>query len=449
MPRVSGFRGLTYGLDQFGTNRIPARVRLGGEPETHPGRVADLSDLVCPPYDVIAEGDRDTLLARSPHNAVRLEANVEPDPYASAAAHLEAWKQEGVLAREREPSVYYYAHGTRSAPDVPAVHGVLTRVLLEPWGADIRPHERTHEGPKRDRLELLRATRTQLSPILAVYFDRSERYAHVMSRAWSEEWRARDLDGVLHQVAAIEPDARLVNYLARQRLVVADGHHRYETALAYRDEVRSRPEHRNAPEGSLAADWVMAVLVNAEMEEMEILPTHRLLRGLDDGSLEPLRALAEQGSEVLASEPLPADTLFDRLDALRDAAAPAFGLVLAGSAHLLRARSDAWEERMRAERMSTAARRLDLALLHAALFGDVLQLDIAAAADAGTLLYTKDAADAVDRATSGAVQATVLVRPTRIDQLAEVARAGDVMPQKSTYFYPKLLTGMVFNPLED
>lgn len=449
MPRISPLRGLAYSPDRFGGRVVPDRVRLPGEPATHPGRLTDVSDLVCPPYDVIGDADGAALLARSPHNAVRLEASVEQDAYSAASDHLAGWKRDGMLARQREPSVYYYAHGSRGTPDDLVVHGVLARVLLEPWGSEIRPHERTHEGPKRDRLELLRATRTQLSPILAVYFDRSERYAHVMSRAWTDEWRARDADGLLHQVAAVEPDERLLNFLGRQRLVVADGHHRYETALAYRDEVRARPEHRHAPEGSLASDWVMAVLVNAELEEMEILPTHRLLRGLDAAHLAALRRLGEEGSDALATEPVPVESLAERVEASRDVAEPVFGLVVEGAAYLLTTRSDAVEERMRAERTSTAARRLDLSVLHAVVFADVLRLDISAAAAEGTLLYTKDTAEAVDRATRGDVQAAVLVRPTRIDQLADVARAGDVMPQKSTYFYPKLLTGMVFNPLED
>ena len=139
-------------------------------------------------------------------------------------------------------------------------------------------------GPKADRLALLGATRTQFSPILAVYFDRSERYRHVMSRAWSDEWRARDEDGLLHTVAEVEPDDRLLTYLSRQRLYIADGHHRYETALAYQAEVRSDPALADLPPGELAADWIMAVLVNAEMEEIDIRPTHRLLRDGNPGA---------------------------------------------------------------------------------------------------------------------------------------------------------------------
>ena len=444
---VSAFRGLTYSSDRYSGATIPARVRLVDEADRHPGRLVDVTDVVCPPYDVIAEPQRTELLERDHRNAVRLEWSAAPDPYAAAAGALEAWRADGTLELAPSPSVYYYSHAVASSPDDPTVQGVVVRVLLEPWGKRVRPHERTMPGPKKDRLALLRSTATQLSPILAVYFDRSERYRHVMARPWSTEWRARDGDGLLHQLAAVEPDERLLKYLARQQLFIADGHHRYETALAYRDEVRSKPEHRFAPDGSLAADWVMAVLVNAELEELEIRATHRMLRGVDG---DRLTALTERAAERWEVEAMAAEHVASRLAELAGDERPVIGLVEPeGRASVLIGRADELADRMRLERTSTAVRRLDLAVLHAAIFRDLLEIDVSAEAAGDRILYTKSAAEAVERASEGDVQAAFLVRPTRIDQLAAVARAGDVMPQKSTYFYPKLLTGMVFNPLEE
>jgi uncharacterized protein (DUF1015 family) len=175
MPLVRPFRGLGYALDRYGSSETSRRVRLPDDPALHPGRVADLTDLVCPPFDVISPQQRDELLARDAHNAVRLELNPEADPHRAAAETLAAWRRDGTLEERGDASVYYYNHATPAQPDEPTVQGVLARVLLEPWGADVRPHEHTLPGPKRDRLELLRATQTQLSPILAIYFDRSER----------------------------------------------------------------------------------------------------------------------------------------------------------------------------------------------------------------------------------------------------------------------------------
>jgi uncharacterized protein (DUF1015 family) len=448
MPQVRPWRGIEYALDRFATPTIPARVRLPDEPELAPGRrLADLSDLACPPYDVIGPGEQEELMARDPFNAVRLELNPDPDPHAAAAHTLLAWQDDGVLARRAEPALYYYAHATPAQPDEPTVHGVMARVQLEPFGGDVRAHEHTLAGPKADRLAHLHATRTQVSPILAVYFDRSDRYRHVMSLPWADEWRARDADGLLHTVAALEPDDRLLSFLSRQRLYIADGHHRYETALTYQAEIRSDPRWADAPPGSLAADWIMVVLVNAEIEELEVLATHRLILDADDDAL---RSLAAEANPLWQAIPVAPDELAARLDEMRDAEEPVFGLVLPeGTGWLLVGDPEGMADRMRRERTSTAVRRLDLAILHSTILDDELGIHPGVVAGGGRLAYTRSEAEARAAVQRGEAKAAVLVRPTRLDQLAEVAGIGDVMPQKSTYFYPKLLTGFVFNPLED
>jgi uncharacterized protein (DUF1015 family) len=446
MPPVRPLPAIGYALDRYADRVIPERVRLPDEGPEHPGRLADVTDLTCPPYDVISPDQRLALEERDPHNAVRLELSSGPDPYATAARELAAWLGAGVLARPPAPAFYDYSHARPEAPDEPAVHGVLARVLLEPYGDGVRAHEHTMPGPRADRLALLRAARTQLSPILALYFDRSERYRHLMGRAWSDEWRARDEDGLLHVLAAVEPDERTTAYLGRQRLFIADGHHRYETALAYRAEVRADPALRAAPPGSLGADWIMMVLVNAALEELQIRATHRLVRDVD---AERLRALAAGPDALFQAIPLAPDTLAQRLEEANGGDTPAFGLVLPGDEGFLLVADDAGlRDRMRREPMSTAVQRLDAAALNAAILADRLGLD--PVAEAGhRILYTKEPADALARVRSGSVQAAFLMRPTNLDQLAAVAIAGDVMPQKSTYFYPKLLTGLAFYSLED
>jgi uncharacterized protein (DUF1015 family) len=443
MPDIRPFHGLGYALGRYGSAQIPERVHMPDDPVAHPGRLADLTDVVCPPFDVISPAQRDELLARDAHNAVRLELNPAAEPHRAAAETLDGWRGDGTLEERADGSVYYYNHATPAQPDEPTVQGILARVLLEPWGADVRPHEHTLPGPKRDRMELLRATRTQLSPILAIYFDRSERYRYVMSRAWTDEWRARDADGLLHQLAAIEPDDRLLRHLSRQRLFVADGHHRYETALAYQAELRSRPELDGLAPGALAADWVMMVLVNAELEELEVVATHRLLRGVDGARL---AGFVREPGPLFELTPMPSEALSEAVAAADDEA-PAFGLLLPGSGYLVRGHQAGVAERMRRERLSTAVQRLDLSVLHAAILDDRLGIDADAVGRGQTLSYTRSPAAAFEAVSRGEADAAFLVRPTRIDQIAAVANAGDVMPQKSTYFHPKLLTGMVFNPL--
>lgn len=446
MPRVAPFAGLHYSFTRIGDASVPARVRLTDDEAASPIRIADLTDVVCPPYDVISDDKRNELLERSERNAVRLEYSPEPDPHAAAAEALVAWIGDGTLERRAGAAAYYYRHTTASAPQVLTVEGVVVRVLLEPWGDGIRPHEHTMPGPKADRLALLHATRTQLSPILAVYFDRSERYHHIMGRGWSDEWRARDDDGLVHQLTAIEPDDRLLGYLGRQTLSIADGHHRYETALAYQAQVRADSRWAGTPPGELAADWIMMMLVNAELTELEIRPTHRVLL---DADADALRALTVDDT-LFTAIPVAPEVLAARLDERRFGDEPAFGLVLpGGEGYLLIGDPDGLADRLRREPMSAAVRALDLAALHVVVLRDRLGISETDVAGGKRLAYTRDEADARDRVATGGASAAILVRPTRLDQLADVATAGDVMPQKSTYFYPKLLTGMVFNPLED
>jgi uncharacterized protein (DUF1015 family) len=434
VPTLRPLRGLGYALDRFALAALPGM------------RVADVTSVVCPPYDVISPAEQVALLARDPRNAVRLELSAERDPHAAAAAALTAYQTDGTLERRAEGTVYYYRWARATAPDEPVVQGVLARLQLEPFGAGVRAHEHTMAGPKAERLALLRATRTQLSPILAVYLDRSARYDHVMGRPWTDEWRARDGDGLLHSLAAVEPDERLLSHLGRQRLYIADGHHRYETALAYQAEVRTNPRWADAPPGSLAADWIMVVLVNAEREELEILATHRLILEAD---AEALRTLVSHPGPMWEASAVAPGELGSRLTAMGADERPAFGLILpGGEGYLLIGDADAVAERMQHERASTAVRSLDLAVLQAAILGDRLGISAADLATGGKLAYTRSEADAIRAVASGEAKAAILVRPTRLEQLAAVAGAGDVMPQKSTYFYPKLLTGLVFYPLE-
>ena len=446
MPRVSPFAGLHYSHARFGSPTVPARVRLADDGVAPHAQLADVTDVVCPPYDVIDDPVRRELLDRHDRNAIRLEYSAAPDPYAAASAALDAWVADGTLERRAEPALYSYRHATASAPNEPTVEGLVVRVMLEPWGGGIRPHEHTMPGPKADRLALLGATRTQLSPILAVYFDASEP-AHWLDEAAGEEWRARDEDGLIHQLRAFEHDGSVLDDLARQTLFVADGHHRYETALAYQAQVRADARWADAGAGELAADWTMMMVVNAELSELQILPTHRILL---DADLDALRVLAAGDDPLFTSIPLAPDALAAALQERGSAAAPAFGLLLpGGEGYLLVGDPDRLAERLGRERMSGPARGLDLAALHVAVLEDRLGISADDLAGGKRLAYTRDEAEARQRVATGDAKAAILVRPTRLDQLADVATAGDVMPQKSTYFYPKLLTGMVFNPLED
>ena len=408
----------------------------------HPGRLADLTDLACPPYDVISELQRHELESRDPHNAVRLELPHGDDPHAAAAATLAAWTADGTLEREPEARFYYYVHARPVRRTSPRAWHRRSACSSSRGARAIRPHEHTMPGPKADRLALLHATQTQLSPILVCYFDRSERYRYVMSRPWTDEWRARDADGLLHQVGGDRAGRAAASYLSRQRLFMADGHHRYETALAYQAEVRVRPgrdERRPArwrPTGSCAC-WS-----TPSSRSSRCSPRIGCCRcgprpagALVEARPADLRAAPDQAARrwrAAARRPLPG---------LRSAWDP--GTVRGCDNRRGRASRSGWPRAA----VGTAVRRLDLScsMPRSWTTGSGIRLRLVGAGE--RLAYTRERGRCARPCARGAADAAFLVRPTQIDQLAAVANAGDIMPQKSTYFYPKLLTGMVFNPL--
>jgi uncharacterized protein (DUF1015 family) len=403
------------------------------------GKAGSLADLVAPPYDVIDETQRAELAARSPYNAVELDLPRDPgggDPYDHAAKLLEQWSGEGVLTRDSGPTIWALEQDYTS-PDGSRVtrRGFLGKVKLAPYGEGVRPHERTQPGPKEDRLRLTRATRHNLSPIFALH--PGDAWPHLAPALDGEPWgEVTDGDGTSHRVWRIQDPAvhdAIAEELAPGELLIADGHHRYETSLAYQDEVG---------EGG-PADYVLMALVSLEDPGLTVFPTHRLVSGLE-GDPAKQEALGSGLRELFEIEEVPADDLdpagtdgvgvfgyidshFKRAYRLRLASNPALDQALAG-------RSDAY-------------RTLDAAILEELVLKEILGMstdDIAAKRGIG---YTPSIDEALRKVETGDYQAAFLLRPTPVDQVRSVAAAGETMPPKSTYFFPKLLTGLVFNPL--
>src|SRR3954470_3254493 len=248
-----------------------------------------LQDLVAPPYDVIDPPAREALQARSPYNVVAIDLPQGDDPYATAATTLEAWMDEGAVVRDPEPAIWALVQDY-TAPDGRKLtrKGFLARVRVEDYGPGrIRPHERTHPGPKEDRLRLTRATRANLSPIFSLFADPAGAAGEVLERVAGDESfaTARDLDGTLNTLWRIgDPNgiSALQRSLADAELLIADGHHRYETARVYADEVGGEGAHR----------YVLMFLCSLSDEGLTVFPTHRLLTGLKD-SPEKQQAIRE------------------------------------------------------------------------------------------------------------------------------------------------------------
>jgi len=398
-----------------------------------------LGNLLSPPYDVIDPELRERLAARSPYNAVHVDLPVGEDPYEQAGELLQTWQMHGALVRDREPALWLLEQDyTAPGGDRHLRRGFLARVRVEDYGPGrIRPHERTHPGPKEDRLRLTRATRANLSPIFALYSDPRGEVATVLDDvtgdpAWGE---ATDDDGTVSRLWRM-PEAEKVRAIQDAvqpaELLIADGHHRYETARVYAEEVGGEGEHR----------FVLMCLVALEDPGLTVFPTHRLVRGLEPARQEALAAAIRRDFEAVE---------VDRQEISPPAGEGPLELGYIDS-HFkrpfrLRLRDQAIADAALADH-SDAYRRLDAAVLEALLLKGAVGLTDDDISHLNGFGYARDAREALALIDSGEYDAAFLLRPTPIEQVREVAAAGETMPPKSTYFFPKVPTGLVFNPLE-
>jgi uncharacterized protein (DUF1015 family) len=425
--------------------------------------VGDLAKVVAPPYDVLSTEDRAKLLARSPRNVVRLDAPSDEvgdqpdDRYRRAARTLAAWRSDGTLHKDARTAIYVYEQ-TYQVPgtDVERTQrGFFGRLRLEPLtpGSGVLPHEQTLAAPREDRYRLLRATGVNTSPVVGLYDDSSGRAAAILARlaAGNPAVDVRDEDDVRHRLWVVEAEgpnaaevAEVVSIAAAGPITIADGHHRYETALRYRDERRMSRSCEEDP----AFDYLLTLFLETTAEPLTVLPTHRIARSIGDEGVARLRErLPELFTVRAASRAELRDAFGNGEISETGVSGGRFGLWTRAGGALLEARRDAFEPLL--PRGGPALRDLDVVLLGAAI-ENLLDIDPAAVAGGERIAYTKSAAEAmtaVDERWADA-DAAFLLEPTPVRSIEAVAREGDLMPQKSTYFYPKALTGLVINPHE-
>jgi uncharacterized protein (DUF1015 family) len=425
-----------------------------------PATIADLALVVAPPYDVIDAAEEARLLERHPANVVRLDKPSEQpgdeadDRYRRAARTLAGWRSDGTFRKDPHPSLYVYeqAYVVPGTDVTRTQRGFFGRLRLHAFdeGA-VLPHERTMSGPKEDRYKLLRATGVNTSPVVAVYDDPPGTGARVLDAvtARAADVDLTDDDGVRHRLWAIEADgegaaavAPLLEAASHGPVTIADGHHRYETALRYRDERRMSRSCEEDP----AFDYILTLFVDVATEPLTILPTHRIVRGLGDDGAAALIARLEDLFEV--ERDVDPAALRERYEAagLARGGDGRFGLWTRAGGALLTARREAFAALL--PEGGAALRSLDVTLLGAAL--ERLAAVDSEAVAAGAIEYTKSATEAIERVEAGldGADAAFLLEPTPVAAVLAVAADGDVMPQKSTYFYPKALTGLVINPHE-
>jgi uncharacterized protein (DUF1015 family) len=430
----------------------------------------DLTAVVAPPYDVISPDAQARYYDRHPENIIRLElGRDEPgdseldDRYTRAAVTFAEWRLRGVL-RQDPPSFYLYEQRFTVNGAAHARTSLLARVRLEPWEERVvLPHERTLSKPKDDRLKLLRACAANFSPIMALYDDPQSELARRLGQAQQGKPAAAftDENGEDHRLW-LATDALLAAHVASffngKQIYIADGHHRYETGLAYRDEVAAL---RRELLGDDAANFVLMALSAVEDPGLVVLPTHRILRDVGADRLAALDTVLGTWFEV---EPLgdggDAQLLIERLAAAgqADGGTSAFVMARSNGATLLRLR-EAGRQQMHerlaeevdefpgVEPHSNAWSRLDVAVLHELVLRRGLGIGGEAVERGEHITYTRDAAAAVSAVRSEGADLALLLNPTPPAAVRGVALAGDRMPQKSTYFYPKLIAGLVMNPL--
>jgi uncharacterized protein (DUF1015 family) len=411
-------------------------------------KVGSLDAVAAPPYDVIDAAGRARLLERSPYNAVAIDlpkpfdpadpaSDPSGDPYAEAAETIEAWRAEGVLVADSEPALWALTQDY-VAPDGTSHtrHGILARVRVEDYETGtVRPHERTHPGPLQDRLELTRATLHNLSPIFSLSTE--DAWPLVESALASEPWgEATDEDGTVNKVWRVgDPEviAAVAECLAGAQLLIADGHHRYETARAYRDEVGGEGPH----------NYTLMALTGLDDPGLTVFPTHRLLSGFADdperqqrlgAGLRELFEVTEVGREGL--------------DPAGEEGVGVFGLYdsFHKQAYRLRLKDTDELDRLLAGKPE-AYRRLDSAILETLVLKGLAGMSDEDIDARRGLEYAKSVPDALALVDSGGYDVAFIQRPVPVEQVKAVAETDENMPPKSTYFFPKVMTGFVFSPV--
>ena len=424
MPRVEPLRALHY----------------------DPAVAGRLQDLAAPPYDVIDPGQRERLAASSPHNVVAIDLPEDPDGgdrYAHAATLLEQWRAEGAVVHDDEPAIWALVQDY-TAPDGRRLtrNGFFARVRIEDYGPGaIRPHERTHPGPKADRLSLTRATQANLSPIFSLYSDPELTAWGALEAATNQDepfGEVTDADGTLNRLWRVtDPDiiATVTEATSQAELLIADGHHRYETARVYADEIGGEGAHR----------YVLMCLVALQDEGLTVFPTHRLVDGLA-GTDKPEK-LATTLRACFDIEEIDADDLIPpgegngtiQLGYMDSHFKRAFRLTLKDQSIADEALPD----------MPEPYRRLDTAVLEALVLTGPLGLTEDDISHLNGLDYARTFEEARELVESGTFDAGFFLRGIPVQQIQDIAAAGVNMPPKSTFFFPKVPTGLLFNPLTE
>jgi uncharacterized protein (DUF1015 family) len=441
MAKISPFRGILYNQAKAGT----------------------LADLVCPPYDIISSAAREELYRKSPYNVVRLEFGLESpadtdadNRYTRAAAVLDEWFKKDILRLDQAPALYLYEMEYAAGTETKKFRGFIGLVRLEEYDSGIiKPHETTLSGPKTDRLNLLRACKVSFSQIYSLFSDPQRKITDILLGVTRKpEMEVKSSDGVVHRIWPVH-DTHAIEAIAREMadkpLFIADGHHRYDTALNYRNEQRKAA---GTFTGEEPYNYVAMFLACLEDPGITILPAHRALFNLAGFNLQRFNNELKRHFNIerldfnKKSEPRDLATMLETM-AHRTARAHVFGMRIKGehSYYLLTLRNEADMAVLLPDKLP-AYRNLDVSILHHLIIDKLLGIKIETHKLGLNIEYIKESDEAAKRAQDGSAEIVFFMNPTKVGEIKNVALAGERMPQKATYFYPKLLTGLVMYKIE-
>ena len=413
MAEIRGFRGVRY----------------------NQAKVGEMDAVVSPPYDVISPDERRWYCERHPNNIVRLILPEENgDKYQNSAKCLSEWLATGVLARDPEPSIYAIEEAFEVDGHRKHRFGFVCLLRLEDFGTGVLPHENVLAKPLEDRLNLTRATRTNFDSIFCLDADGLATELIRPHTKGMPDASATDKAGVrtdLWRVSDPKTIQQVADLLSGGAVVIADGHHRYSAALAYRNEMRAT--NGSGPEAP--HEFIMVTLVSLEDEGLVILPTHRLVRNIADFDIDIFCSRLGEFFEIEEAEP---ERLMQYVELL---GSHVFGVHLGGKSCVLRIKPGIMPGR-------SAQEQLDVTILHSLILEKILGIGAEALSAQANVTYTRDPDQAIKSVDSGEYQIALLMNPPSVEEVKAVAAAGDKMPQKSTFFYPKLLTGLVMRVME-
>jgi uncharacterized protein (DUF1015 family) len=416
----------------------------------------DVSAVIAPPYDVLDEGPKQALLKRDPRNIVRIDLPFTPPKvagpdavYSQAAETLKAWLADGTLQRDRRPAIYPYQQSYGHAGKTYHRRGFFCLVKLSPFGqGEVIPHEKTYDGPIEDRLKLMRATGAQLSPVFGLFSDPDNEVNQLLYHDVARPQQEGTLDGVVNRLWSVIDagvETKVIDLMRHRPIYIADGHHRYTTALHYQKEVRAK--HGGSLPESHPANYCLFVLVPMQDHGLLIHPTHRLVGNLRGFDIAKLRRKLEPAFEIIET-PIKPEQVADFSATLCGYGPHCFGLYDGASRKLFTLQLKNLDVLKPLEPdKSEAWRQLDVAILQRCLLDEAIA-PLFAENGKPTLGYTAHAADVGPQVDGKKYQLGLLLQPTPLSALEALGKTGEVMPQKSTYFFPKLATGMVINPLE-